>query len=77
VKFRKSRDIPKGFEIKQARIVRRASGYFIMLSLQLEVSIPDVPFHGHPLGIDLGLDKFLATSDGQLVDRPSVLSSVF
>lgn len=27
VKFRKSREIPDGFEIKQARIVRRASGH--------------------------------------------------
>lgn len=70
VKFRKSRDIPEGFQVKQARIVRRASGYFVMLSLQLDVDIPNVPFHGHSLGIDLGLDKFLATSDGQLVDRP-------
>lgn len=76
VKFRKSRDIPQGFEIKQARIVRRASGYFIMLSLQLDVSIPDVSFHGHPLGIDLGLDKFLATSDGQLVARPRFLNQL-
>ena len=76
VRFRKSRDIPKDFEIKQARIVRRASGYFIMLSLQLDVSIPDVPFHGHPLGIDLGLDKFLATSDGQLVTRPRFLNQL-
>ncbi len=69
IKFRKSRDIPEGFEIKQARIVKRASGYFVMLYLQLNVSIPDVPFHGHSIGIDLGLDKFLATSDGQLVNR--------
>ncbi len=73
MKFRKSRDIPEGFEIKQARIVRRASGYFMMLSLQLDVNVPDVPFRGHPLGIDLGLDKFLATSDGQLVNRPRFL----
>ncbi len=74
IKFRKSRDIPDSFEIKQARIVRRASGYFIMISMQLDVSIPDVPFHGHSLGIDLGLDKFLATSDGELVDRPRFLN---
>ncbi|MGB3190757.1 RNA-guided endonuclease TnpB family protein [Lyngbya sp. PCC 8106] len=76
VKFRKSREIPDGFELKQARIVRRASGYFVMLSLQLDISIPDVPFHGHPLGIDLGLDKFLATSDGELVDRPRFLNQL-
>jgi hypothetical protein len=27
-----SRPIPKGFEVKQARVVRKASGYFVMLS---------------------------------------------
>jgi putative transposase len=74
VKLRKSREIPDGFEVKQARIVRRASGYFVMLSLQLNVNIPDVPFHGHPMGIDLGLDKYLATSDGELVERPRFLN---
>ncbi|GAC1461153.1 MAG: hypothetical protein NVSMB70_07140 [Chamaesiphon sp.] len=73
VKFRKSRNIPDGFEVKQARIVRKASGYFIMLSLQLDVSIPDTPYHGHQIGIDLGLDKYLATSDGELVERPRFL----
>ena len=44
--------------------------------MQLDVNIPDVPFHGHPLGIDLGLDKFLATSDGELVDRPRFLNQL-
>jgi putative transposase len=76
IKFRKSRDIPEGFEIKQARIVKRASGYFVMLSLQLDVSVPDAPFHGHSIGIDLGLDKILATSDGQLVNRPRFLNQL-
>ncbi|MFO8039770.1 MAG: transposase [Sodalinema sp.] len=76
IKFRKSRDIPDGFEVKQARIVRKASGYFVMLSLQSDVSVPDVPFHGHPLGIDLGLDKFLATSEGELVARPRFLNQL-
>ena len=76
VKFRKSRDIPDGFELKQARIVRRASGYFLMLSMQLDVNIPDVDFQGHSLGIDLGLDKFLATSDGELVERPRFLNQL-
>lgn len=70
VKLRQSRDIPEGFSIKQARIVRRASGYFVMLSLQCEVSVQDVLPHGQPLGIDIGLDKFLATSSGALVNRP-------
>ena len=76
IKFRKSRDIPDGFAIKQARIIKKASGYFILLSLQLDVNIPDVPFHGHAIGIDLGLDKFLATSDGELVERPRFLNQL-
>ncbi|MEH2258423.1 MAG: transposase [Nostoc sp.] len=33
IRLRLSRSIPEGFEIKQVRIVRRASGYFVMLAL--------------------------------------------
>jgi putative transposase len=66
------RPIPSGFELKQARIVRKASGYYVMLSLQLDVNIPDTPPSGHPLGIDVGLEKFLATSDGELIKRPKL-----
>ncbi|NEO39842.1 MAG: transposase [Moorea sp. SIOASIH] len=76
VRMRLSRPIPEGFKIKQVRIVRRASGYFAMLSLQSEVSIPDTPAWGHPLGIDVGLDKFLATSDNELIERPRFLSEL-
>lgn len=43
MRLRLSRPIPEGLEIKQARIVRRASGYFVMLALQLNVSVPDTP----------------------------------
>lgn len=47
-----------------------------MLSLQLDVDVPDIPVHGHALGIDLGLEKFLATSDGELVARPKFFNSL-
>lgn len=60
IRLRLSRQIPGGFEIKQARVVRRASGYFVILSLQLNVSVPDTPISGHPRGLDLGFDKFVA-----------------
>ncbi len=76
VKMRLSRQYPSGFELKQARIVRRASGYFVILSLQLDVNVPDVPVHGHIIGIDLGLEKFLATSDGLVVGRPKFFNSL-
>ncbi|MFB2980804.1 RNA-guided endonuclease InsQ/TnpB family protein [Microseira sp. BLCC-F43] len=76
LEYVKSREIPDGFVVKQARIVRKASGYFVQLSLECDVSVPDVMPHGHPVGIDLGLDKFVATSEGLVVDRPRFLSSL-
>jgi len=76
LEYVKSREIPDEFVVKQARIVRKASGYFVMLILECDVSVPDVMPHGHPVGIDLGLDKFVATSDGDVVNRPRFLSSL-
>jgi putative transposase len=70
VKLRYSRPIPDGFEVRQIRIVKRASGYYAMLGLQCDVTIPLPPISGHPVGIDLGLLSFLATSDGKLIARP-------
>jgi putative transposase len=76
MEYVKSREIPDGFVVKQARIVRKASGYFVQLTLECDVSVPDVMPDGHPVGIDLGLDKFVATSDGLVIDRPNFLSSL-
>jgi putative transposase len=75
VDFIKSREIPDGFVIKQARIVRKASGYFVVMSLRCDVSVPDPVASGNPIGIDLGLDQFLATSDGEVVKRPKFLKT--
>ena len=62
-----SRPIPEGFVPKQVRVIKKASGYYININLQLDVDVPDVPPHGYPIGIDLGLEKFLATSEGELI----------
>ena len=70
VKFHQSRPIPDGATVKQARVVRRVSGWYVMLILQWDVSVPDVLPHGEPLGIDVGLTNFLATSNGLLLRRP-------
>ena len=70
VKVRWSREIPELFTVKQARIVRKASGYFVLLSLEADVSIPEVPFHGHSIGIDVGLEYFLSSSNGLQIKRP-------
>ena len=76
IRLRLSRQIPGEFEIKQARVVRRASGYFVMLLLQLNVSVPDTPISGHPRGLDLGFDKFVATSDNEQIARPRFLQTL-
>jgi putative transposase len=76
VKLHQSRPMPDGFVVKQARIVRRASGYFVMLSLQLDVNVPEISFHGHPIGVDIGLESFLATSEGTLIARPKFFKSL-
>lgn len=41
-----------------------------MLTLQLDVEVPQPMPSGHPVGIDLGLEHFLATSDGVLIAGP-------
>jgi putative transposase len=76
VKVRWSREIPDLFQVKQARIVRKATGYFVMLSLEADVSIPDRMPHGHPIGIDVGLEYFLSTSDGEQIKRPKFFNSL-
>jgi len=76
VRMRMSRSLPEGFILKQIRVVKRASGYFVMLTYQLGVQVPDVPVHGHFLGVDIGLDKYLATSDGELVSRPRFFNAL-
>ncbi|NWF62367.1 MAG: transposase [Fischerella sp.] len=70
VKFRQSRDIPDGGVVKQARVVKRVSGWYVMLTLQWDVSVPQPMPHGEVLGIDVGLTSFVATSNGLLVKRP-------
>jgi putative transposase len=76
VEYIKSREIPDGFKVKQVRVVRKASGYFLMMTLECDVNLPNPVPAGNPRGIDLGLDKFAATSDGELIERPRFLNSL-
>jgi putative transposase len=70
VQFRQSRPVPDGFTVKQARVVKRASGFYLMLTFQAHVDIPDMPIRGHVVGVDVGLQYFLSTSDALEVERP-------
>jgi putative transposase len=64
------RPIPDGFKLKTARIIRKASGWYVSIAMQMDVSIPDAIPQGHGLGVDVGLEYFLSTSDGEQVQRP-------
>jgi putative transposase len=85
VKFRQSRNIratcyngghlrnavaPNGGVVKQARVVKRVSGWYVMLTVQWDVSIPQPMPSGEAVGIDVGLTSFVATSNGMKVKRP-------
>jgi putative transposase len=64
------RPIPEGFVIKQVRILKKADIWYASINIQCDVNVPDPMPHGHPIGVDVGLEKFLATSDGALVKPP-------
>ena len=70
VKLRQSRSIPDGGVLKQARVVKRVSGWYVMLTVQWEVNPPQPMPHGEGIGIDVGLISMVATSSGAKVKRP-------
>jgi putative transposase len=66
------RPIPDGFTIKQATLVKKADGWYISFSLEDNTVPGPLPVDEvkSAAGIDVGLEKFLATSDGQAVEIP-------
>lgn len=72
------RPIPDGFVVKQVRVLSkcRNTQWYVVLTLQTEVSIPTTPVHGRAIGIDLGLERFLTISDGSSIERPKFLKSL-
>lgn len=73
VRVIKSREIPEGFKIKQVQIIKKASGYYANLMIELDVNVPSPFPHGHAVGIDVGILSMLSTSDGLVIPRPKFL----
>jgi putative transposase len=73
IKLRKSRDIPEGFKIKQVQIIKQASGYYANVMIELDVNVVKPTPHGHAVGIDVGIQSMMATSDGLILPRPKFL----
>ncbi|MGQ9869234.1 MAG: RNA-guided endonuclease InsQ/TnpB family protein [Leptodesmis sp.] len=62
------RPLPEGFKVKTAIVTKKADGWYITLTLE-DMSVPEFisdvePRENNSIGIDLGLEKFLADSDG-------------
>ena len=66
------REIPDCFKVKGVRVVSRCRGtkWFVIVTIQADVSVPDTPSYGRAIGVDVGLKDFLATSDGLRITRP-------
>ncbi|NEO21518.1 MAG: IS200/IS605 family element transposase accessory protein TnpB [Moorea sp. SIO3I6] len=66
------RPLPRGFTLKQCTIVRKADGWYCCLSMK-DDTVPEIlPIDSvkTAVGIDVGLEKFLTTSDGEAVSIP-------
>ena len=64
------RPIPDGFKVKGVRIVSRVRGtvWYAVVTIQCDVKVPDpLPF-GRGIGVDIGLESYLVTSDNFRVE---------
>ncbi|WP_293060881.1 transposase [Okeania sp. SIO2B3] len=75
IKIRQSRPYPDVFQAKQARIVRKATGYYLMITFFSSESVPENLIGERSLGIDAGIESFVATSTGKLIKSPKFLLS--
>ena len=75
IRIKQSRPFPTGFIPKQFQIVRRASGYYLMITFQSQESVPDSIPGKISLGLDAGIESFIATSSDELIKSPKFLTS--
>jgi len=75
IKFIQHRPVPEGFNLKRALITKKADGWYVTLTLE-DKSVPDSPTlnieptQDNSLGIDSGLEYFVACSDGSTKAPP-------
>ncbi len=49
------RPIPEGFMVRQVRVIKKAIGWFVVITIESNLSIPEPVPHGRAIGIDVGL----------------------
>jgi putative transposase len=69
------RQIPDGFDIKTVSVTKKASGYYVTLSLE-DKAVPTIKPDfdvNNIVGIDVGLIDFIVTSDDERIPAPKFL----
>ena len=74
IRIKQSRPYPTGFLPKQFQIVKRASGYYLMIVFQSKETVPDIIPGKKSVGIDAGIESFIATPT-ELIKSPKFLRS--
>lgn len=75
IRIRQSRAYPVGFTPKQFQIVKKASGYYLMIVFQSKDEIPEAIPGKKSLGIDAGISSFVSTSNHESIKSPKFLRS--
>lgn len=75
IKIRQSRAYPIGFTPKQFQIVKKSSGYYLMIVFKSSEEAPEAIPGKKSLGIDAGISNFIATSNQELIKSPKFLRS--
>lgn len=72
IKIRQSRPYPTGFIPKQLQVVRKASGYYLVIYLESSESVPNAVPGQRSIGLDAGIESFVATPT-ELIKSPKFL----
>lgn len=72
IRIRQSRSYPKGFVPKQLQVVRKASGYYLVIYFESPETVPDAIPGNKSIGLDAGIESFVATPT-QLIKSPKFL----
>jgi putative transposase len=72
IKIRQSRPYPQGFVPKQLQVVKKASGYYLVIYFESPETVPDALPGQKSIGLDAGIESFVATPT-QLIKSPKFL----
>jgi putative transposase len=72
IRIRQSRPYPQGFVPKQLQVVKKASGYYLVIYFESSETVPDALPGQKSIGLDAGIESFVATPT-QLIKSPKFL----